>query len=68
MAIPLGLIYGWFVRPTLDAVAPFWIAGLAIGFLSLPRAAELDDFEEPIPPLPSSPLASEKEPAEPMIS
>ena len=67
LAIPLGMVYGWFVRPTLDAVAPFWIAGLAIGFLSLPRTAELDDFEEPIPPVPF-PNESEREPTEPMIS
>lgn len=67
LAIPLGLVYGWFVRPTLDAVVPFWIAGLAIGFLSLPRRAELDDFEESAETV-LSPNESESEPAEPMIS
>jgi hypothetical protein len=45
LAIPLGLVYGWIVRPRLDGVAPFWVAALALGFLALPRAHELDDFD-----------------------
>jgi hypothetical protein len=49
LAIPLGLVYGWIVRPRLDGVAPFWVAALALGFLALPRAHELDDFDEPLP-------------------
>jgi hypothetical protein len=49
LAVPLGLVYGWMVRPQLDEVAPFWVAALALGFLSLPRASELDDFDAPIP-------------------
>jgi hypothetical protein len=44
----LGLAYGWFVRPQLDAVGPFWAAALGLGFLALPRAASLNDFDEPI--------------------
>jgi hypothetical protein len=48
LAIPLGFTYGWMVRPRLDGVAPFWVAALALGFLSLPRAAELEDFDDPI--------------------
>jgi hypothetical protein len=47
VAIPLGLAYGWTVRPRLDAVAPFWVAALALGFLALPRAYELEGFDEP---------------------
>jgi hypothetical protein len=48
LAIPLGLVYGWFVRPRLDGVAPFWVAALALGFLALPRAHELDGFDAPM--------------------
>jgi hypothetical protein len=43
LAVPLGLAYGWFVRPRLDAVAPFWVAALALGFLALPRARDFHD-------------------------
>lgn len=49
LAILLGLCYGWWIRPRLDAVSPFWVAALALGFLAIPRADELRDFEEPIP-------------------
>ena len=43
-------------RPQLDAVAPYWIAALALGFLALPRAHELEGFDDPIPtPEPSEP-------------
>jgi hypothetical protein len=49
LAIPLGLAYGWLIRPRLDAVAPFWVAALALGFLALPRLNELDDFSSPMP-------------------
>src|SRR3954451_22445400 len=31
LAVPLGLVYGWMVRPRLDGVAPFWVAALALG-------------------------------------
>lgn len=48
LAVPLGLLYAWAVRPRLDAVAPFWIAALALGVLALPRAYELEDFETPM--------------------
>jgi hypothetical protein len=48
LAIPLGLIYAWMVGPRLDAVAPFWIAALALGFSSLPRAIDLDGFDQAI--------------------
>lgn len=50
LAVPLGLAYGWVSRPVLNEVAPFWIAALALGFLALPRALELDGFDEPMPP------------------
>jgi hypothetical protein len=56
LTVPLGLAFGWFVRPRLDAVAPFWVAALALGFLSLPRASELDGFDEPLPGPGSSPV------------
>lgn len=49
LAVPLGLAYGWLIRPRLDAVCPFWVASLALGLLSLPRASELEDFDEPLP-------------------
>jgi hypothetical protein len=48
LAIPLGLVYGWMVRPQLAAVAPFWVAALALGFLALPRAHELEGFDAPL--------------------
>jgi hypothetical protein len=48
LAILLGLCYGWWVRPRLDAVSPFWVAALALGLLAIPRADELRDFMEPI--------------------
>ena len=58
LAIPLGLVYGWTVRPRLDAVAPFWVAGLRLGLLALPRALELEGFESRLPePGPSEPQA-----------
>lgn len=46
LAVPLGLAYGWLVRPRLDAVAPFWVAALALGFLALPRGYELEGFDD----------------------
>jgi hypothetical protein len=46
-AVPLGLAYGWFIKPRLDAVVPFWVAALALGFLALPRAAELEGLDPP---------------------
>jgi hypothetical protein len=49
LAVPLGLAYGWFVRPRLDAVGPFWLAALALGALAFPRAAELEGFDRPMP-------------------
>ncbi|MGE3820834.1 MAG: hypothetical protein AB7I30_15580 [Isosphaeraceae bacterium] len=49
LAVPLGLAYGWFVRPRLDAVLPFWVAALALGVLAFPRASALEGFEEPCP-------------------
>jgi hypothetical protein len=47
LAIPLGFVYGWTVRPRLDAVAPFWVAALALGVLALPRSAALEGLDEP---------------------
>jgi hypothetical protein len=49
LAIPLGLVYGWTVQPRMEAVAPFWVAALALGFLALPRASELDGLDDPFP-------------------
>ncbi len=49
LAVPLGLVHGWAVRPQLEAVAPYWVAALALGFLALPRAHELEGFDEPMP-------------------
>jgi len=47
LAVPLGLAYGWFVRPRLDAVAPFWVVALALGLLAFPRSRDLQDFDAP---------------------
>ncbi len=49
LAVPLGLLHGWAVRPQLEAVAPYWVAALALGFLALPRAHELEGFDDPMP-------------------
>jgi len=49
LATGLGLCYGWWIRPWLDAVSPFWVASLALGFLALPRAELLRGFELPLP-------------------
>jgi hypothetical protein len=60
LAVPLGLLHGWAIRPQLEAVAPYWVAALALGSLSLPRAAELEGFDDPMPmstPHPSEPRA-----------
>lgn len=50
LATPLGLIYGLTIDPRLETIAPFWAAALVLGVLAIPRAAELEDFAEPIPP------------------
>ena len=52
-AIPLGFVAGWVNDPRLEALAPFWIAALGLGFLAIPRGYELDDFDEPIAPAPT---------------
>jgi hypothetical protein len=49
LAVPLGLVYGWTVRPRLDAVGPFWVAAVALGALAWPRATELEGFDAPMP-------------------
>ncbi len=48
LAVPLGFARGWLVDPRLEALAPFWVAALGLGFLALPRGPELDDFDEPM--------------------
>lgn len=53
VAIPLGFAYGWFVRPRLDGVWPFWVVALALTTLALPREVELDGFDRPLPPPPA---------------
>ena len=45
LAAPLGIVYGWWIDPRLEAVIPFWVVPMALGFLSIPRAHELDDFD-----------------------
>jgi len=45
LAAPLGLVYGWWVDRSVQSVAPFWIAALALGSLALPRARELECFD-----------------------
>jgi hypothetical protein len=46
LAVPLGLAYGWLVRPRLDAVAPFWVVALALGFLAMPRARDFERLSD----------------------
>jgi len=45
LAAPLGIVYGWWIDPRLEAVIPFWVVPLALGFLAIPRGHELDDFD-----------------------
>jgi hypothetical protein len=42
---PIGIIYGLWIDPRLGAVIPFWVAALALGFLAIPRAHELGDYD-----------------------
>lgn len=42
-AAGLGFAHGFYVRPTLNGVAPFWIAALALAALALPKNADLLD-------------------------
>jgi hypothetical protein len=51
LAVPLGVVYGWAIEPTLSGIAPFWVVALGVGFLSLPRAVELEGFDHPLPPI-----------------
>jgi hypothetical protein len=46
LAVPLGFAYGWYVDSRLQALAPFWVATLALGFLAYPRGSELDDLDD----------------------
>jgi hypothetical protein len=50
MAVPLGLAYGWLVRPGIDAIIPFWAVPFVLGFLSFPRRSELNDRVDSSPP------------------
>lgn len=50
MALPLGLAYGLAIEPSLNAVAPFWIAAMVVGTLAFPRPWDLEGFREPITP------------------
>ncbi|MGP0062290.1 MAG: hypothetical protein ACLQGP_01645 [Isosphaeraceae bacterium] len=45
LAAPLGIVYGWWIDPRLEAVIPFWVVPLAMGFLAIPRRRELADFD-----------------------
>ncbi len=40
------------------ASLPFWVAALALGFLAVPRAAEVRDFDEPWPAVDRLPRAA----------
>lgn len=50
LAIPLGYAYAWAARPRLDAIGAFWVAALALALLAFPRAAELEDLDDSLPP------------------
>jgi hypothetical protein len=54
LGVPLGLAYGWWVDPRLQAVIPFWVIPLALGFLSIPRRVELE-YIDPTMPNPEDP-------------
>lgn len=54
IAIPLGFAYGWASEPLLSAVAPFWVAALALGALAIPRASMLDGLDDDTPGEPST--------------
>jgi hypothetical protein len=60
-AVPLGLAYGWLIRPRLDAVGPFWVAALALGFLALPHIRDLEALHG-LEPTDSNSLPSEPNP------
>jgi hypothetical protein len=51
LALPLGFLYGWAVRPRLEGVAPCWAVAIVLGLLSLPRTdeAELIEVEKKSP-------------------
>jgi len=49
LAAPLGTVHGWWVDPRLEAIVPFWVVPLALGFLAVPRAHELADLDRPSP-------------------
>jgi hypothetical protein len=62
VALGLGLASGWFDRPSLAEVLPFWVAAIAIGALSWPRAIELEDLD-PAPSQEPRSTTSEEEAA-----
>lgn len=45
-ALPLGIAYGMLLDPSLGGVAPFWLAAIVLGRLALPRAVDLEGFDE----------------------
>ena len=49
LAAPLGLIYGLWIDPRIEAVIPFWVISLALGLLAFPRVHELEDFDRTPP-------------------
>lgn len=48
VAIPVGAVYGYAVEPRIQGVGPFWVVALGLGVLSVPRARELEGFDESI--------------------
>ena len=51
-ALGLGFAYGWAIRPSLSAIAPYWGVALVLGVLALPRVDELIGFDRPMKPRP----------------
>jgi drug/metabolite transporter (DMT)-like permease len=43
----LGIFCGWFIDSRFEAVIPFWVVALALGFQAIPRTHELDDYVRP---------------------
>jgi drug/metabolite transporter (DMT)-like permease len=40
----LGIFGGWFIDPRFEAIVPFWVVALVLGFQAIPRTYELDDY------------------------
>lgn len=46
LALPVGFLYAWTVRPRIEAVAPCWAVAIVLGLLALPRADEAELIDD----------------------